>query len=93
MTIYNDPDHHDVFPGGKAGVQEISQELRAGIARYDEQIAALGGYGTLLRATMPNGIVREGKLIERGFGGCQPGLIDAAGRRWAIRSLDAVEVC
>jgi len=62
----------------------ISEELKAGIERYNEQIRMLGGYGTRIRATMPNGDVHEGTLIELGFGGCQPGLRRDDGRKYGI---------
>jgi hypothetical protein len=61
----------------------VSDELAAGIRRYANRIAALGGYGTHVRATMPDGAVREGALIELGHGGCQPGIRQDDGRRFA----------
>jgi len=62
----------------------ISDELAAGIQRYSDRIAAMGGYGTRVRATLPDGEVREGVLIELGFGGCQPGLRQLDGRRFRV---------
>lgn len=70
----------------------ISADLADGIRRYAAAIADLGGYGTRVRTTMPNGIAREGRLIELGCGGCQPGLQTDDGRRYAIRDLATVEV-
>ena len=69
----------------------MSPELTAGIAAYNARVTALGGYGTRVRATMPDGAVREGTLGEAGSGGCQPQLTDGAGVRWSILSLDSVE--
>lgn len=71
----------------------MSPELLTGIARYRAQVARLGGYGTRVAATMPNGVRRIGALAEAGFGGCQPMLVDDAGKRWMILTdLDSVEV-
>jgi hypothetical protein len=41
MATHNDPDHHDVFPGGKAGVEVKSAKpvftvTRDAITRHDE---------------------------------------------------------
>jgi hypothetical protein len=69
----------------------ISPELQQGIENYHKRIDAMGGYGIRIRAVMPNGVVREGFLTEGGFGGCQPRLVDDAGKHWAV-SLDSVEV-
>ena len=66
---------------------EISAELAAGIAAYDARIRALGGYGTRITATMPDGTRRTGTLVEAGFGGCQPTLVDDGGRRFRIIDL------
>lgn len=38
----------------------VSEELAGGLAAYSARIDALGGYGARVRATMPNGVVREG---------------------------------
>lgn len=71
----------------------LSPELLAGIARYRAQVESLGGYGTRVAAIMPNGVRRVGALAEAGFGGCQPMLVDDAGKRWRILTdLDEVEV-
>jgi hypothetical protein len=60
----------------------ISDELRTAIERYERRAAAIG-YGTIVRATMPDGVEREGEFVELGYGGCQPGL-KADGKRFAI---------
>lgn len=65
----------------------ISQELRDGIAAYKHRIEQLGGYGTRVSATMPNGDVRTGALIELGSGGCQPGIQTDDGKRYAAGDL------
>jgi len=73
----------------------ISEELAAGIRAYEARIAALGGYGTRIRVSMPDGEIREGALIERGAGGGQPGIKQDDGRRFAIdldRVLSTAEV-
>ncbi len=70
----------------------LSRELRAGIAAYRDRIAALGGYGTIVRATMPDGSMREGALIEAGYGGGQPAIEQADGRRFVVLDLASIEV-
>lgn len=68
-----------------------SPELSVGIRRYEERIAALGGYGVRVRAVgAVDGAPREGRLIELGSGGCQPGIEADDGRRYLIR-LDSLE--
>lgn len=68
-----------------------SPELSVGIRRYEERIAALGGYGVRVRAVgAVDGAPREGRLIELGFGGCQPGVETDDGRRYLIR-LESLE--
>lgn len=69
----------------------VSEELAGGLAAYSARIDALGGYGARVRATMPNGVVREGELSESGYGGCQPSLRDADGREWRIPSIMTAE--
>ena len=71
----------------------ISDELATGIRAYADRIVALGGYGTRVRATMPDGVVREGALIERGYGGCQPGLQQDDGRRFGVNLDTIVRAC
>jgi hypothetical protein len=71
----------------------ISIELAQGIRHYDRAIRQLGGYGARIRATMPDGEVREGVLIELGFGGCQPGLQTADGKRYGVSLTTACALC
>lgn len=84
----------------RAARMGCSADLVAGIRRYDERIARLGGYGTRIRArarvsdgpmllVRSGGELLDGSLIELGYGGCQPGLLTADGRRYAI-DLDSV---
>lgn len=70
--------------------QNISDELRAGIAAFDARVVALGGYGIRIAATMPDGVTRTGVLTEGAS--CQPWLTDETnGKRYLVR-LDEVRV-
>ena len=70
--------------------ENISEELREGLERYNRKIQSLGGYGTRIQYTTPDGIVHQGTLREGGFGGCQPQLWRDDGRRFAIANLSDV---
>lgn len=69
----------------------ISKELEAGLVAYQSRVDAIG-YGARIRATMPNGDVQEGELIELGSGGGQAGLRRDDGKRYRILNLDTIEV-
>lgn len=73
----------------KMNSENMSLELRAGIARYYATTAPYRG--RLVRALV-KGILREGTFIELGAGGCQPGLITADGRRWRIDAIESIQV-
>lgn len=68
----------------RAADMGCSPALVNGIRRYDERIASLGGYGAPVTVSRPNGETITGQLIERGFGGCQPGIRTADGQEYAI---------
>lgn len=67
-----------------------SAELVDGIRRYDARIASLGGYGAAITARTRTGEMLTGRLIERGFGGCQPGIRTSDGKSHPIQ-LDESE--
>jgi hypothetical protein len=69
----------------RAKAMGCSGELVEGIRRYDARIASLGGYGATITVRKSDGEMFSGKLIERGFGGCQPGIQTPDGKRYAIQ--------
>jgi hypothetical protein len=67
-----------------------SDELRAGIDAWNARLAALGGYGIRVAATMPDGSVRTGVLREGAA--LQPWLEDETNGKRYVVSLDRLEV-
>lgn len=70
---------------------EISAELAQGIRDYTAAIAAIG-IGTRIRATMPNGVVREGTLMV-GATPDQAQLREDGGKRYVVnvRTVTVIE--
>jgi len=66
-----------------------SAALVDGIRRYDARIASLGGYGARITVRKRDGETLTGALIERGCGGCQPGIQTDDGKRYAIQLTES----
>lgn len=65
----------------------VSDPLRQSLSNYLQAVRALGGYGARVQATMPDGQIRVGALVEAGIGGLQPALKDDNDRLWVIASI------
>lgn len=64
----------------------VSPELRAGLVRYADLIASVGGYGATVCAVTLGHEAQEvtGVLSEAGFGGWQPCVTTSEGRRYRV---------